>query len=318
MFYAFSRDRAVPGLAAVEPVDQRRCPFAAVMASRGRGDHHPAGARGRQERLPVAFIAVVSITVIGLYIAYVIPVYLRWRTGDAFEPGPVDARQEVQVDEPDRRSSGSHLMVIFFCLPSPRRRAVGRRLRLEGVQLRAADGRRRGPRGRRLVAGQRAATSSRARCAHRVRRAAPARRGRAGRAEGRRRPPRRRRDARRHRAGHRGGARRAPARAASRRPTPPSRGRRRRSRPGARSPPATARGCCTRSPTRSRTRREELAMLEARNAGKPIGDARGEMGMVADTFRYYAGAPERTARRHDPGRRRRGDDVPRAARRRRR
>ena len=34
-------------------------------------------------------------------------------------------------------------------------------------------------------------------------------------------------------------------------------------------------------------------MLEARNAGKPIGDARGEMGMVADTFRYYAGAPER-------------------------
>ena len=40
-------------------------------------------------------------------------------------------------------------------------------------------------------------------------------------------------------------------------------------------------------------RNEELAQLEARNAGKPIGDARGEMGMVADTFRYYAGAPER-------------------------
>jgi acyl-CoA reductase-like NAD-dependent aldehyde dehydrogenase len=39
--------------------------------------------------------------------------------------------------------------------------------------------------------------------------------------------------------------------------------------------------------------REELAVLEARNAGKAIGDARGEMGMVVDTFRYYAGAPER-------------------------
>jgi betaine-aldehyde dehydrogenase len=38
---------------------------------------------------------------------------------------------------------------------------------------------------------------------------------------------------------------------------------------------------------------EELAQLEARNAGKPIGDARGEMGMVVDTFRFYAGAPER-------------------------
>jgi len=40
-------------------------------------------------------------------------------------------------------------------------------------------------------------------------------------------------------------------------------------------------------------RHEELAVLEARNAGKPIGDARGEMRMVVDTFRYYAGAPER-------------------------
>jgi acyl-CoA reductase-like NAD-dependent aldehyde dehydrogenase len=34
-------------------------------------------------------------------------------------------------------------------------------------------------------------------------------------------------------------------------------------------------------------------VLEARNAGKPIGDARGEIGMVVETFRYYAGAVER-------------------------
>jgi acyl-CoA reductase-like NAD-dependent aldehyde dehydrogenase len=38
---------------------------------------------------------------------------------------------------------------------------------------------------------------------------------------------------------------------------------------------------------------EELARLEARNVGKPISDARGEIGMVADVFDYYAGAPER-------------------------
>ncbi len=38
---------------------------------------------------------------------------------------------------------------------------------------------------------------------------------------------------------------------------------------------------------------EELARLEARNVGKPINDARGEVGMVADVFNYYAGAPER-------------------------
>ena len=42
-----------------------------------------------------------------------------------------------------------------------------------------------------------------------------------------------------------------------------------------------------------REHQEELAQLEARNAGKTIADARGEMGMVGDTFRYYAGAPER-------------------------
>src|SRR6202165_5034161 len=39
--------------------------------------------------------------------------------------------------------------------------------------------------------------------------------------------------------------------------------------------------------------REELAQLESRNVGKPISDARGEVGMVVDVFNYYAGAPER-------------------------
>jgi acyl-CoA reductase-like NAD-dependent aldehyde dehydrogenase len=40
-------------------------------------------------------------------------------------------------------------------------------------------------------------------------------------------------------------------------------------------------------------RLEELATLEARNAGKPISDARGEIGMVVECFRYYAAGPER-------------------------
>jgi betaine-aldehyde dehydrogenase len=39
--------------------------------------------------------------------------------------------------------------------------------------------------------------------------------------------------------------------------------------------------------------REELAQIEARNAGKPIEDARGEMDMVAQVFAYYSGSPER-------------------------
>ena len=39
--------------------------------------------------------------------------------------------------------------------------------------------------------------------------------------------------------------------------------------------------------------KESLAQLESKNTGKPIGDSRGEMGMVAETFYYYAGMPER-------------------------
>ncbi len=51
--------------------------------------------------------------------------------------------------------------------------------------------------------------------------------------------------------------------------------------------------CCTVWPNALAAARDEFAVLEARNAGKPIADARGEMDMVVQTFRYYAGAPER-------------------------
>lgn len=39
--------------------------------------------------------------------------------------------------------------------------------------------------------------------------------------------------------------------------------------------------------------RESLALLESKNTGKPISDARAEMEMVVETFYYYAAAPER-------------------------
>ncbi|MBI3781775.1 MAG: aldehyde dehydrogenase, partial [Deltaproteobacteria bacterium] len=42
-----------------------------------------------------------------------------------------------------------------------------------------------------------------------------------------------------------------------------------------------------------RTHAEELAVLEARNVGKPIGDARWEANHVAETLRYYAGAADK-------------------------
>jgi acyl-CoA reductase-like NAD-dependent aldehyde dehydrogenase len=35
---------------------------------------------------------------------------------------------------------------------------------------------------------------------------------------------------------------------------------------------------------------EELAQIESQNVGKPISGARGEVGIVAQVFHYYAGA----------------------------
>jgi len=42
----------------------------------------------------------VSIAVIGLYIAYVIPIYLRWRMKDRFEPGPWTLGQKYRWMNP--------------------------------------------------------------------------------------------------------------------------------------------------------------------------------------------------------------------------
>jgi acyl-CoA reductase-like NAD-dependent aldehyde dehydrogenase len=70
--------------------------------------------------------------------------------------------------------------------------------------------------------------------------------------------------------------------------------------------PATLRGrVLLRASTLVRERLEDLARLEARNAGKPIGDARDEIGIVADTLEYWGGAANKifgeTVPIQDPG-----------------
>jgi len=69
---------------------------------------------------------------------------------------------------------------------------------------------------------------------------------------------------------------------------------------------ATQRGrVLLRASTLVRERLEELATVEARNVGKPISDARDEMGLVADTLEYWGGATTRifgeTVPVQDPG-----------------
>ena len=88
MVFAFSRDGAVPGHQLWRRLNQHRTPtwsvlFVIVCAL---VITIPA-IFGNKAGLPVAFFAVTSITTIGLYIAYILPVFLRFRMGDKFEPG---------------------------------------------------------------------------------------------------------------------------------------------------------------------------------------------------------------------------------------
>jgi amino acid transporter len=88
-FFAFSRDRAVPGWRLWSRVEtSRRVPVFAVLGMSALCLIVAIPAFwGNAAGYPWAFFAIVSITVIGLYIAYVIPVYLRLRAGDKFVPG---------------------------------------------------------------------------------------------------------------------------------------------------------------------------------------------------------------------------------------
>jgi len=89
MTYAFSRDRAIPGWRLWTRLNHHRVPAYAVLFSCFWALVITLPALiGEDDGFPYAFFAVVSITVIGLYIAYVIPVFLRWRMRDEFRPGP--------------------------------------------------------------------------------------------------------------------------------------------------------------------------------------------------------------------------------------
>ena len=67
--------------------------------------------------MPVAFFAVVSIGMIGLYIAYVMPVYLRWRSGRrASQPGAWNLGDKWKWLNPIA-VVWVIITSIYFCLP---------------------------------------------------------------------------------------------------------------------------------------------------------------------------------------------------------
>jgi amino acid permease (GABA permease) len=85
MIYAFSRDGALPASHVWHRINPRtRTPTNAIWLAAGG-----AFLLGLPYLWNVtAYAAVTSIAVIGLYIAYVLPTFLRLRAGDRFERGP--------------------------------------------------------------------------------------------------------------------------------------------------------------------------------------------------------------------------------------
>ncbi|MDT5192684.1 MAG: hypothetical protein QOI28_4935 [Mycobacterium sp.] len=96
MLFAFSRDRAVPGHQLWAKLSAKRVPANGVIVTAVIAVIITLPALVKVDingaPVPVAFFAVVSIGVVGLYLAFAVPIYLRWRAGDSFEVGSWNLR----------------------------------------------------------------------------------------------------------------------------------------------------------------------------------------------------------------------------------
>jgi len=95
MLFAFSRDGAVPGARHWARLNKSKTPVNAVIAVAlfGLILTLPAlfkvnvGTADAPIYTVTAFFAVVSIGVLGLYLAFAIPIFYRWRAGSSFQQG---------------------------------------------------------------------------------------------------------------------------------------------------------------------------------------------------------------------------------------
>ncbi|HEX9480672.1 MAG TPA: amino acid permease [Solirubrobacteraceae bacterium] len=117
MTFAFSRDGAIPGHKLWRRLGPNKTPTwavlfvvmcAAIITIPAYFPNHLG--------TPVAFLAVTSISVIGLYIAYTIPVFLRWRMKEEFKPGSWTLGAKYKWINP-AAFLWVGLCVVIFCLP---------------------------------------------------------------------------------------------------------------------------------------------------------------------------------------------------------
>jgi len=88
-WYAFSRDRGMPGWTLFRRLNRQRVPVYAVIAVSVAALIIVIPAYwGNKAGVAWAYAAITGICTVGLYIAYILPIYLRLRAGDKFQPGP--------------------------------------------------------------------------------------------------------------------------------------------------------------------------------------------------------------------------------------
>jgi amino acid transporter len=100
MLFAFSRDRAVPGHQLWSKLSLQRVPANAVLVTALIAAIITLPAMvtvnvvigGQEVPSPVAFLAVVSIGVVGLYLCFAVPIFFRWKAGDSFPVGSWNLR----------------------------------------------------------------------------------------------------------------------------------------------------------------------------------------------------------------------------------
>jgi amino acid transporter len=117
MLFAFSRDRAVPGSQLWRTVGANRVPVNAVVA---------ISVLAWALMLPtllngaVGYLVGTSIAVIGLYIAFVLPIILRIRQGDRFEAGAWSLGRHYKWISPIAVAWIGIVCVLFLLPVSPR------------------------------------------------------------------------------------------------------------------------------------------------------------------------------------------------------
>ena len=152
MGYAFSRDRATPGHQLWRKLNGERVPYlaAAAIVVLAFLCAFPAyfGTNGA-----VAYAAVTSIATIGLYLAYAMPIFLRLRLGDSWEPGEWNLGKHYKWIGIVALPLGRVHLDPLHGAAQPGGDPVEQRLHVAVGQLRADRRARHAAAGRRVVAG---------------------------------------------------------------------------------------------------------------------------------------------------------------------